>query len=683
MKIKFYGFLVFLLITNVSIAQDSSSFLYQRTFNRLKAKGIPDAEIKSIIKSEDSIYQDFLNKEIENQEKNFNKSVSSEAKATVSCSDIPQSEKDVLQAIYNQLNGTAWAVGWDFNTPVTTWNPSTGQGWYGIYVQNCSVISLSINSNDLQGVIPDLTNLTNLIQLGFSSSFDVYSLTNGPYKILPSSNFSSIGNLQNLTRLNISNADFGGQLPANFVNLSQNIENLYIGRCNLNDTSQLTSIISGYVNLRSLAFVNVYNGLNSYDFSLPLSFSNLTNLEDITFIFSRVNDINVLSSLQSLRQIVFTSNNISSIPNLSPHTNLKNLVLNNNIINGLIPNYFQQKTFSLLQLENNNFQGTIPSLTFETPNINYNRFYFNNNFFRFKDFANEFNTYNSLNNISHFRFSPQSKTDSVLNLSVELGQIVTLTMCEDGNFLLDDTFTWYKGIYPDLSDPQTAEISGINGGNSYTFTVTGANIGNYFCISKHHNPAITNNSSDQFKNLTLVRNQITLNIFEPCVNCISFDLLKGEKYLVSGWAKEANAQGVNSNNISYTKSNITISFVDVNGTLINAPLKFYPSGAIIDGWQRILGEFVVPSTVDDMNLELVNEGTLDSFFDDIRIIPSKGNMKSFVYDQKTQRLMAELDENNYATFYEYDLEGGLIRVKKETEKGIYTIQETRSSTRKN
>lgn len=68
-----------------------------------------------------------------------------------------------------------------------------------------------------------------------------------------------------------------------------------------------------------------------------------------------------------------------------------------------------------------------------------------------------------------------------------------------------------------------------------------------------------------------------------------------------------------------------------------------------------------------------------AYFDDIRVHPYNGNMKSFVYDPKTQRLMAELDENNYATFYEYDQEGGLIRVKKETEKGIYTIQETRSS----
>jgi hypothetical protein len=45
--------------------------------------------------------------------------------------------------------------------------------------------------------------------------------------------------------------------------------------------------------------------------------------------------------------------------------------------------------------------------------------------------------------------------------------------------------------------------------------------------------------------------------------------------------------------------------------------------------------------------------------------------------------MADLDANNFATFYEYNDEGVLIRVKKETEKGISTIKETRSSYRKN
>lgn len=85
------------------------------------------------------------------------------------------------------------------------------------------------------------------------------------------------------------------------------------------------------------------------------------------------------------------------------------------------------------------------------------------------------------------------------------------------------------------------------------------------------------------------------------------------------------------------------------------------------------------SALDLQGQESDQTSNVTVYFDDIRIHPFNGNMKSFVYDPQTQRLMAELDENNYATLYEYDQEGGLIRVKKETEKGIYTIQETRSS----
>jgi hypothetical protein len=57
-------------------------------------------------------------------------------------------------------------------------------------------------------------------------------------------------------------------------------------------------------------------------------------------------------------------------------------------------------------------------------------------------------------------------------------------------------------------------------------------------------------------------------------------------------------------------------------------------------------------------------------------------MVGHVYDFVKLRVIAELDENNYATFYEYDDEGSLIRVKRETEKGIMTIQESRKSIRK-
>ncbi|NRA12676.1 MAG: hypothetical protein HRT57_12035, partial [Crocinitomicaceae bacterium] len=104
------------------------------------------------------------------------------------------------------------------------------------------------------------------------------------------------------------------------------------------------------------------------------------------------------------------------------------------------------------------------------------------------------------------------------------------------------------------------------------------------------------------------------------------------------------------------------------------------TGEIIEGWQRIVGSFEIPLNTTDLNIHLKNDHqSIDAFFDDIRIHPFNASMKSYVYDPETYWLTAELDDNNYATFYEYDKEGQLIRIKKETARGIMTIQESRSS----
>lgn len=154
----------------------------------------------------------------------------------------------------------------------------------------------------------------------------------------------------------------------------------------------------------------------------------------------------------------------------------------------------------------------------------------------------------------------------------------------------------------------------------------------------------------------------------------SFQLNRGAEYVVSAWVKETKS----STTINYTSSRLDIKFG--NST---ANYSLVPSGKIINGWQRVVGVIKVPALASNFDLNLISEVTDGySYFDDIRVFPVNGSMKSFVYDPDSQRLMAELDENNYATFYEYDREGGLVRVKKETERGVYTIQETRSSNTK-
>jgi len=173
--------------------------------------------------------------------------------------------------------------------------------------------------------------------------------------------------------------------------------------------------------------------------------------------------------------------------------------------------------------------------------------------------------------------------------------------------------------------------------------------------------------------------------------CSSFVLKENKTYIISAWVKEQHATP----QITYTSA-IQISFtlqstepellpefggnVAPDPNAIVLPL-FTPSGNIIDGWQRIVGEFVVPVDKDQIKIELVADTDV-AYFDDIRVHPYNGNLKSFAYDDETKRLMAELDNNNYATYYEYGLEGELVRVKKETERGVYTIQETRSSNAK-
>jgi YD repeat-containing protein len=167
----------------------------------------------------------------------------------------------------------------------------------------------------------------------------------------------------------------------------------------------------------------------------------------------------------------------------------------------------------------------------------------------------------------------------------------------------------------------------------------------------------------------------------PCINCIGSFAPDSGRYILSAWVKEENAQPTT---LTYTNPRIYIQFpTDPNlGGFSSAPAgPFTAKGAIIDGWQRIESEFIIPSNATYINLQLMAMSG-NCYFDDVRIFPVNGSMKSYVYDPVNLRLVAELDERNYATLYEYDEEGKLVRVKKETEKGVMTIKENKNSTKK-
>jgi hypothetical protein len=173
------------------------------------------------------------------------------------------------------------------------------------------------------------------------------------------------------------------------------------------------------------------------------------------------------------------------------------------------------------------------------------------------------------------------------------------------------------------------------------------------------------------------------NVFNTANSLIPFFPKPAIKYFFSAWVKSTNSSS------STNKINARFLIRHYSGAPMNfeREVSFIPSGPIIEGWQRVTGEFTIDSFKDAeqttfpakrLELTLQNLGSTDLYFDDIRIQPFDAQMKNYIYDEQ-HRVKAMLDENNYATFYSYNYKGELVSVRKETEKGIVTIQENRKN----
>lgn len=188
----------------------------------------------------------------------------------------------------------------------------------------------------------------------------------------------------------------------------------------------------------------------------------------------------------------------------------------------------------------------------------------------------------------------------------------------------------------------------------------------------------TNAASVDYVNTAITPNCIfTLPI--PATDSMlnqQFALVPGQQMEFSCWARED--CGTPCFITDYTSPTVTLQFPGAD----TPSISLQPSGTIIEGWQRVDMMFRVPSNATTASLVLGSNSSLNVYFDDIRMHPFNADMKSYVYDPQTLRLMAELDENNYTTFYDYDEEGQLVRVKKETIQGIKTIKETRTAKQK-
>jgi hypothetical protein len=262
---------------------------------------------------------------------------------------------------------------------------------------------------------------------------------------------------------------------------------------------------------------------------------------------------------------------------------------------------------------------------------------------------------------------PAVTVDNLTNKTIQSGQSPNILLSAS----VTSNFTWTAS-----NNPNVQLGSSTNSGNTIIQTITNLTSQTQ-SVTYTVTPTSVNGSCTGLpKTVTVFVTAACTNGCDSisCTDCIgSFAPDIGATYLISAWVQQANS----TDEMSYDGPRLGVDFT--GGT---TPYVFETNGPIIDGWQRIDGSFTVSSTATEVFVRLINNGSKEVYFDDLRIHPLKASFKSFVYDPVSMRLMAELDENNYATFYEYDEEGALIRVKKETERGIKTIKETGNNTRK-
>lgn len=146
------------------------------------------------------------------------------------------------------------------------------------------------------------------------------------------------------------------------------------------------------------------------------------------------------------------------------------------------------------------------------------------------------------------------------------------------------------------------------------------------------------------------------------------NLQTDKKYIFSCWVRKGNCTTLDNLGDDY-------SFT-YNGSTPN-----FAKEPKVECWQRIEVEFIYDPADITLELELASGDTF--YVDDIRIMPADAITKCYVYSPQNYRLLAELDENHFATYYNYDEEGTLVQIKKETERGIVTVKSTRQHIKTN
>lgn len=269
-----------------------------------------------------------------------------------------------LVAIYNSTSGSGWTnnSGWlqvsPSRVPVSEWE--------GVLLSGDRVNSLNLSGGNLNGTIP-ANALSDL------SALQVLDLSNNPS--LSGSLPATFSN--SLTIIDFSGCNFSGTIPAGLAGISDlNIINIsgnsfsgtlptFTGASLYEINGSDNQLVSPFPSFPA-SMVFLYLSKNQFSGSLPTTITNLSLLERLSLDTNNISG-SIPSAIQNLTELAaldLTSNNLSSsIPSqLTTLSNLASLRIGYNGLTGAIPSGFDNiNGLSVLAFNNNQLSGAIPS----------------------------------------------------------------------------------------------------------------------------------------------------------------------------------------------------------------------------------------------------------------------------------------------------------------------------------